>query len=149
LSIGIRRAKWDTVHIEVELYNDILVTNSPSHHDIRVALAPLQNLKRLAVFGDEYVADRAGPAWSWCRFFFCAHPGGHVAEGRRLWVDGDEKGHGGRRGGQADQLGVTLGGFRSGLGRELGVERPPISLWYVNRVKAKLAAEQKENRRDV
>ncbi|KAG9252568.1 uncharacterized protein F5Z01DRAFT_660964 [Emericellopsis atlantica] len=44
-------------------------TSSPDHGDFIAAIAPLQRLERLCVFGDEFVADWAGDGWAWHRFF--------------------------------------------------------------------------------
>ncbi|KAI6781966.1 uncharacterized protein J7T54_005177 [Emericellopsis cladophorae] len=44
-------------------------TSSPDHGDFIAAIAPLQRLQRLCVFGDEFVADWAGDGWAWHRFF--------------------------------------------------------------------------------
>lgn len=43
--------------------------SSPRHEDIIEAIAPLKFLVRLAVFGDEIIADWAGHHWAWHRFF--------------------------------------------------------------------------------
>ncbi|KAG9254201.1 uncharacterized protein F5Z01DRAFT_687831 [Emericellopsis atlantica] len=48
---------------------DHYVRDPPCHVDIIAAIQPLQNLERLSVFGDEYVADWAGNHWAWNRFF--------------------------------------------------------------------------------
>ena len=39
------------------------------HDAIMAAIAPLRNLARLCVFGDEYIAHVSGSHWSWHRFF--------------------------------------------------------------------------------
>ncbi|KAI6779694.1 uncharacterized protein J7T54_005724 [Emericellopsis cladophorae] len=40
-----------------------------SHTEIVKMLSPLKKLARLAIFGDEYIADYCGPEWSWHYFF--------------------------------------------------------------------------------
>ncbi|KAG9251583.1 uncharacterized protein F5Z01DRAFT_663127 [Emericellopsis atlantica] len=40
-----------------------------SHAKLAKVLSPLKRLTRLAIFGDEYIADYCGPEWSWHHFY--------------------------------------------------------------------------------
>ncbi|KAK3192793.1 hypothetical protein K4F52_001150 [Lecanicillium sp. MT-2017a] len=68
-------------------YN-IQMMGCPADQDIIAAISPLTSLVRLAIFGDEYIADWCGNHWSWHKFFK-EHVWFHQGRSRLVRPDGD------------------------------------------------------------